>query len=101
MQHFAGEKDSSFDPTTLRLALTKLLKLNPERHDESASRSTVDKNTLPADLDSTCEDRNDMTLAASHLYLWLDKHREVLKKLLSGSQAAPLSPVLSNDQKLK
>ncbi|DBA86091.1 TPA: hypothetical protein ACH3X1_005611 [Trebouxia sp. C0004] len=91
-------KDSSFDPTALRLALTKLLKLEPERDGESKSWPILDKNTLPADLDSTCEDRNDMTLAASHLYLWLDKHREALKKLLSGSQAAPLSPVLSNDQ---
>ena len=101
MQHFAGEKDSGFDPTALRLAVTKLLKLNLEKVDESTSRSTLHKNTLPADLDGTCEERNDMTLAASHLYLWLDKHREALKKLLSGSQAAPLSPVLSNDQKLK
>ncbi len=101
MQHFAGEKDSSFDPTALRLALTKLLKLNPEKNDESTSWLTVDKSTLPADLDNTCEGRNDMTLAASHLYLWLDMHREALKKLLYGNQAASLPSVLSNDQKLK
>ncbi len=100
MQHFAGEKDSAFDPTALRLALTKLLMLNPERDDGNTFRSTVDKSTLPADLDSTC-DRNDMTLAASHLYLWLDVHREALKKLLYGNQAASLPSVLSNEQKLK
>ncbi len=98
MQHFAGGKDSAFDPTALRLALTKLLKLNPERDDGNTFRSTVDKSTLPADLDSTC-DRNDMTLAASHLYLWLDVHREALKKLLY--EAASLPSVLSNEQKLK
>ncbi|KAL0052843.1 hypothetical protein WJX82_008466 [Trebouxia sp. C0006] len=96
-----GEEDSSFDPTALRLALTKLLKLNSEKYDESISRSTVDKSALPADLHSTWVDRNDMTLAASHLYLWLDMHREALKKLLYGNQAATLPSVLSNDQKLK
>ena len=101
VQHFAGEEDSSFDPTALRLALTKLLKLNSEKYDESISRSTVDKSALPADLHSTWVDRNDMTLAASHLYLWLDMHREALKKLLYGNQAATLPSVLSNDQKLK
>ncbi|KAA6424588.1 MAG: hypothetical protein FRX49_05797 [Trebouxia sp. A1-2] len=97
----ACAKTSSIEPTALRLALTKLLKLNPEKDDEGTSRSVVDKSKLPADLDSTCEDRNVMILAASHLYLWLDMHREALKKLLYANQAASLSSLFSNDQKLK
>lgn len=101
MHPCAGAKNSGFEPSALRLALTKLLKLRDERDDENTSRSTIDKNILPADVDSTCDDRNVMTLSASHLYLWLDMHREALKKLLNANQAASLPSVRSNDQKLK
>ena len=89
-----GAEDSGSESTALRLALTKLFQLHADNTKKDALQPVVDKSTPPAGFDGIPGDKFAMTVATRHVYLWLEKHREVLKTLLSGGQAAaPLSPV--------
>lgn len=89
-----GAEDSDSESTALRLALTKLFQLHADNTKKNAPQPVVDKSTPPAGFDGSPDNKFAMTLATSHVYLWLEKHREVLKTLMSGGQAAaPLSPV--------
>ena len=80
----AGGPHTSEDPTAVRSALQKLLKL-PAVHANTAATDSKQP-TVDEALNSS-QERIILIVPTQHLFAWIGKHREVLLKLLSDGQA--------------
>lgn len=77
----AGGPHTSEDPTAVRSALQKLLKL-PAVHPNTGSTDPTVEEAL-----NSSQEKITLVVPTQHVFAWIGKHREVLQKLLSEGQA--------------